>query len=213
MLPENAFELRDPDGTYLVARPLSRGRCLVLLSNLYAEGDILHMGDPVPWREAAADKGLGTRISPHDLHSPGDDEESDPSSVDDRQDDEDVLRETHEVVRARSRAEAAQWTLRAQGEESATAGADPAAIALRLMIHYLVVHEKPRTATRRVEVCRCDRYAPGSDLTLASIHAIVYSAVRHRKGPGLARIQREIARAARALVKKEEKEHRSAVAA
>lgn len=213
MLPENAFELRDPDGTYLVARPLGRGRCLVLLSNLYAEGDVLHMGDPVPWREAAADKGLGTRISPHDLHIPRDDEEAEPFDLDHRQDDEDVLRETHEVVCSRSRAEAARWTLRAQGEESVTPEADPAALALRLMIHYLVVHEKPRSATRRVEVCRCDRYAPRADPTLASIHAIVYSAVRHRKGPGLARIQAAIARAARALKKKEESQSRPALAA
>ena len=81
------------------------------------------------------------------------------------------------------------------------------------MIHYLVVHEKPRCATRQVEVCRCERYASRTDLTLASIHAIVYSAVRHREGPGLARIQAAIRRAFRKLKKKEKKENRSAVAA
>ena len=212
MLRKNAFELRDPDGTYVVARPMGSERCLVLLSNLFSTGDILRKADGLPWSHAAVEEGLRTHISPHELHS-SDDDESDPSSFDGRPDDEDILRETHESIESRSHEKPVLWTLRSRGSESGMADSDPAALALRLMIHYLVVHEKPRSATRRVEVCRCDRYSPGTDLTLASIHAIVYSAVRKRQGPGLARIQRAIARAARALVKKEEKENTSAIAA
>jgi predicted RNA-binding Zn ribbon-like protein len=211
MLPENAFELRDADGTYLLARPLSRGRCQVLLSNLYSEGDILRKGDPAPWSAAAAENGLGTRLSPHELHDSDDD--LDLSDQEGRPDDEDVLRDTHERVEARSRTSIVQWTPRASSGVAAPAEADPAALALRLMIHYLVVHEKSGRNPRRVEICRCDRFAPGSDLALASLHAIVYSAVRRRTGPGLARIQAAIARATRSLMRKEAEEIRPALAA
>jgi hypothetical protein len=212
MRPKDAFELRDPDGTYVVARPLSRGRCLVLLSNLYSTGDILQRSDVSSWRDAASEDGAGTWLSPHELASCEEDDAG-PASLEDLQDDEDVLRETHDVVSARTKDPAPPWTLRQPESASKPAEAEPTALALRLMIHYLVVHVNPWSATREVEVCRCDRYSPGPDLTLASLHAIVYTAVRHKTGPGLGRIQRAIRRAVRALNKKETQPRRSTLAA
>jgi hypothetical protein len=98
MPPDDAFELRDADGTFVVARPLGRARCRVILSNAFAAGDILRKAEPLSWREAALEGTEGTRLSPHDLAREPEEEPSPELPGDD-----DVFLEAHFEVERRSR--------------------------------------------------------------------------------------------------------------
>jgi hypothetical protein len=98
MPPDDAFELRDADGTFVVARPLGRTRCRVILSNAFAAGDILRKAEPFSWTEAAAEGPEGTRLSPHDLEREPEEDASGELPGDD-----DVFLEAHLEVERRSR--------------------------------------------------------------------------------------------------------------
>lgn len=106
--------------------------------------------------------------------------------------DEDVVRETHERIDARSRRGDLLHLVREPD-------IDPGAILLRLAVHYRSRHEEGRGRNRSVTLCRCREHSPRGDRTLAWLQALTFAALRDNKLPTLGRLLRAIRKAARKL--------------
>ena len=111
-------EFRDPDGTYVLVRPLDSVRGVVLDGTLHEQGQILYKRASVSWKRASSDIGGATFLSPRDLVAVEADESESPlSGLPDT--DQDVFDRAHRAIERRSRRDDPREALTLEGPEEA----------------------------------------------------------------------------------------------
>jgi hypothetical protein len=168
-------EFRDPDGTYVLVKPMDEVRGIVLNGTHHRRGQVIRKSSHLSWGASVQDIGGATRLSPEDLVPLESENALDyplPESMDDE---EEIFESAHKDVETRSSGSAVQIP--------AGSGTDPDIRALirRLVTHYRREHEIGSGRLRRIEPCRCPQHAPGEDTTLAWFHKLVAAAVFQRK--------------------------------
>ena len=180
----NTVELRDPEGSYVLAQPVDDVRCRVLDSNVMEKNEVLCKGNPVSWEEAGEDLGGFTRLGPSDL------EPFDLGNPRDRSLLEDL--EAAEACSARTFEDGLDpadrildpASLRSLEEEEAS----PRAQLEGLLLHYVAVHRGRHGADSLRSACNCPGFRSGRTQAEARLHALVALATSARKLPDLQRL-------------------------
>ncbi|HLY10440.1 MAG TPA: hypothetical protein VKW04_14150 [Planctomycetota bacterium] len=177
-------DLRDPDGAYVLARPIDDARCRVLASNRWEKDVILFKDSAIGWSEASRDLGGFTRLGPGDLEpvegepdevrsldADGEAEDAGPAGA--AEEDQDPL---ERIPDPRSLPD------RSDGD------AGPGAALLRMLAHYGTAHAERPGGVLPQNVCRCPGFRPDRSPSAIRLHVLAALATAATSLPDLERL-------------------------
>lgn len=180
----NTVELRDPEGSYVLALPVDDVRCRVLDSNIVEKNKVLFKDHQVSWEEAGEDLGGFTRLGPSDLEPFDPTDRRDRSLLEDLEAADACSARTSEVGLGPVERIPDPASLRTLQDDEAS----PRELLEGLLLHYATVHAGRCGSDSAGRACHCPGFRSGRTQAEARLHALVALATEARKLPDLKRL-------------------------